>query len=635
MKNLINLRYQKTKKISICLFSMGLFFLVNPIFGQNTEMLFSNTTRDAIGFTGEQSIKLNNMIANPIYLDHFFLKVNELAEIQEDGNINVNFPDKTGAELFVAKEIQYKTAKDFMYFGELANCDEEKIGYIHLIAKNGNIFGQINIDEEIYELHDFGEHKNVLFKINPSIYTEAECGVTASNKNRKEPNPSLPIRTQNCNVRVLVLFTAAANSVGNPQNSANLFIQQTNQSIGNSAAQAHFVLAGVQELTGFTETLQNVGLIGPYAIDTTLDILQADTTARALRDSFKADLVVLLTDGNWWSLKTPTDSIGQYWGLSYLNYWGDADFGYALVEIDAGGGRYTFTHELAHNFGCKHDTDTEGAPNFVFEARGKKFHAPILKTRRTIMAGLKPNRERILHFSNSSVKFKGTKTGTANERENANQITAETCNIAAYRPFIPLMNVNIGGPVKGNNTGIYTWCVSITECPSPISIVWEYSINGINYYTWASNQNCITGNLPLDKNLWLRVTVVCDDGQIDVGWFYVLNQDVMRLCSIGTSELQGDDNSIIENTVEEFSFALYPNPAENLLTLEFETVANTATHISIVNLSSVVVQEIIQTATATSEAIQKSIDISALESAYYFIKVTIDGQSSTKSFIKI
>jgi hypothetical protein len=131
------------------------------------------------------------------------------------------------------------------------------------------------------------------------------------------------------------------------------------------------------------------------------------------------------------------------------------------------------------------------------------------------------------------------------------------------------------------------------------------------------------------------VTVVCDDGQIDVGWFYVLNQDAMRPCSIGTSELQGDGNSIIENTVEEFSFALYPNPAENLLTLEFETIANAATHISIVNLSGVVVQEIIQTATATSEAIQKSIDISALESGYYFIKVTIDGQSTTKSFIKI
>ena len=154
--------------------------------------LFNNITRSEIGFTQLQSKKLDRMIANPIYLSHYFVSVNDLIMLQEDGNILVNLPDKNTDELFMGNEIRYTSSDDFVFSGDLDICDELRMGYIHLIAKEGNVFGQINIEEEIYELQDFGGYKNVLFKIDPSIYTEAECGTEHGDPTEyKKENPKI------------------------------------------------------------------------------------------------------------------------------------------------------------------------------------------------------------------------------------------------------------------------------------------------------------------------------------------------------------------------------------------------------------------------------------------------------------
>jgi len=603
-------------------------FITFQSFGQRIENLFSSTTRAEIGFTLEQSEKLDRMIANPIYLNHFFVKVNKLSEIQDNGNITVNLPDKEEVEIFFGKDINYKTDDEFTYFGDFDPCGDERMGYLHLIAQDGNIFGQINIEEEIYELHDFGGNKNVLFKIDPYIYTEEECASNhefGGERNRHNKDQNINFRGGGCEVRVLVLFTAAADAVGNPQNSATLFIQQTNQIINNSEATLHFTLAGVEELIGFTET--NPALMGNYAaIRDTRNRLQMNANANTLRNTHQADLVVLLTDGNW----------GGIFGISFLDEWGNPDFGYAISEIDAAGGRFTFTHELAHDFGCKHDNDDRGAPDFVFDARGDDFWAPWYwpTRRRTVMRRLGDG-SRIMHFSNPDVKFKGKKTGEEDERENEDQLTAMGCTVSEYRPFTPPtpLTVNISGPHKGNNSGTYTWCVNIQNCDETPSILWEYSIDGINYFPWATNELCVTAPLPLDKSIFIRVTVTCGDEEV-IAWHFTLNIDEdpchpkLKLKSINDIEIISSQ-SFIEN-----SFKCYPNPVENILTVDFELMAEKSqVEIQMIDLTGKIVHQLVQK--EFSKGIySQSFDISSLKTGYYFVKAKIGDDLITKSVLK-
>jgi hypothetical protein len=335
-----------------------LFVCINMNAQQRTY-LFNQKSRIDLGLNSQQSDKLDTMLNNDIYLNHFFVEINSLVEIHEDGTIYVNLPDKQTDEFFVGKYIEYKDEDDFVYYGELDPCDENRHGTILLIEKNGNVFGQINIEEDIYELQDFGGHKNVLFKIDPEIYTESECGVGDSTQHNINMNP-IPLENRNsgiCNVRVLVLYTAAANAVNSdPANSATTFIEQTNQIMRNSHANVRFTLAGVELLEDFEE--ENTA-------SDTLDELKDNEDAQQLRNDFEANMVHLLTEAEW------PHGLGFAIGWSYTYNYGDPDFAYSLSNITASGGFYTFSHEIAHNFGCKHDNDDSGPEvGMVFSARG-------------------------------------------------------------------------------------------------------------------------------------------------------------------------------------------------------------------------------------------------------------------------
>jgi len=570
------------------------------------------------------------MIANPIYSNHFFVKVNNLSDVINGKALKVNLPDKQNIEVFYTKNTEYKSNNEFTYFGDFDPCGDDRMGYIPLIAKGGDVFGQINIEEEIYELQDLGGNKNVLFKIDPSIYTESECastheavGYQGTNQNEE---PEINFRSGGCNVRVLVLFTAAADAVGNPQNSATLFMQQTNQIINNSEATLHFTLAGVEELVGFIET-PPAGIGAGAAITDTRDRLRINAAANALRDFHQADLVVLLTDGNWPGIV----------GASFLDEWGDPDFGYVVSELDAAGGRFTFTHELAHDFGCKHNDHDAGPPQFVFEARGRSFLAPWYwpTRRKTTMARLEEGGTRIMHFSNPDVDFKGIATGLQ-DRNNANQLTNMGCAISDYRPFTPPnpFLIDIAGPVNGSNSGTYTWCVNIQGCQSTPTILWEYSIDGIHYYQWFTNQYCITAPMPMDASLWLRVTVTCGT-QVITDWHYTENSDGDPCNHMAQLSYVGTNTSNFKNTLNENSFNCFPNPVSNSLNLQFSVYDDqTNVEIQLIDITGKLIKQLVNDKFQIG-SYTKNIDISSLQNGYYLIKTKMGNELITKSIVKL
>lgn len=414
-----------------------------------------------------------------------------------------------------------------------------------------------------------------------------------------------------------MLYTSAANAVGNPYNKANLFIQQSNIIMQNSNADVTFSLAGVRSLSNFIEDdYQNT----TSHMKETLDSLRTFPLANQLRNELEADLVVLLTNGSW-------DS----YGIAFLDDWGNSEFGYAIAQINAAGGRFTFTHELAHLFGCKHNNDPRGAPKFNYSARGHSFYTGFLSlVKRSTLMNTLGRGNRTSHASNPLVNYQGKPTGTR-DRNNVSQLNAMVCTVANYRDYTPRIKVNIVGPTSGNNTGTYTWCANISNCTNPLYVYWEYSLDGFNYSPWTpSGQNCITGSLPHNQNLWLRVLASCNDG----------NTDASSLKVVNLSDLLGDSpidvlerRSNIEEQRSQDILTLYPNPVQNNLHYDINILSKSKVDIQLVDITG---KKITTFKRGVLEKGRHSFvyDISNLENGYYFIKAKVGNKTITKSIIK-
>jgi hypothetical protein len=72
-------KFQMSKTVTMLI----TFFMTIQIFGQERTNLFTSTSRAEIGFDQKQSEKLDKMVANPIYLSHFFVEVNKLIQVQK------------------------------------------------------------------------------------------------------------------------------------------------------------------------------------------------------------------------------------------------------------------------------------------------------------------------------------------------------------------------------------------------------------------------------------------------------------------------------------------------------------------------------------------------------------------------
>ncbi|MCP4219682.1 MAG: hypothetical protein GY765_33930 [bacterium] len=89
------------------------------------------------------------------------------------------------------------------------------------------------------------------------------------------------------------------------------------------------------------------------------------------------------------------------------------------------------------------------------------------------------------------------------------------------------MSVNISGPVKGNNSGTYTWCANVSNGTAS-SYFWQYRYStSESYRTWGSTQ-CMSAHLPLDRDLLLKVTVTDAAGNQATDTFFTMNLDTFK-----------------------------------------------------------------------------------------------------------
>ena len=221
-------------------------------------------------------------------------------------------------------------------------------------------------------------------------------------------------------IDILVLYTSQASTAAGGtaaiMSRIDASITQSNQSFANSNAGIYLHLVHARELA-FTEST---------SMSTMLSALRNNSTARALRNQYGADLVALLTGGT---------NTGGVAGIAYLMTsptTSFTDWAYSVTRQDQAL-FHTFAHEVGHNLGGHHDpgnASTQGAYSYSY---GHRFTAGGTQYR-TVMA-YAPG-ARISHFSNPSINFNGVATGTST-RDNARTIRNTRGLVSNFRDEIP------------------------------------------------------------------------------------------------------------------------------------------------------------------------------------------------------
>ena len=240
-----------------------------------------------------------------------------------------------------------------------------------------------------------------------------------------------------CKIRVLVMFTpAVAVGFADLNMAAQSYIDATNEAFTNSSAGSAVELAYVG-----TTTVNNNSPLS----DAVITQLKNPTDGYfdemfALRRQYAADFCVLIAG--------ITDNCGQAGGIS-------ADYASAFVTVSPNCALtlFTFPHELAHLYGCRHDLANDPNTTIAY-AHGYRNTS---ENWRTIMA-YQPN-IRINYFSNPAVMYTGvnaagTTMGTAAFENNARVITERHANMQKlYGPACGITRVYVktGGTGSGSS----------------------------------------------------------------------------------------------------------------------------------------------------------------------------------------
>ncbi len=549
-----------------------------PIFSEDEFLLEE--------LSDEQLHRLEGILQTYSMEDIIPIKINPLADVQVDGRIMVDIPgDDCEGRIFRKKGQKYASAEEFTWYGQIENyadlC-ECTYGGMMIMARAGEYLGQIQIEQNFYDLEDLGGGKRILLR-RPEGLIETTCALTLEGdgssgenntgmqENENGQNAAID-RDGNCDVRVLVVFAVQAQAnTANPANLANFDIDFTNQALRNSGVssnQLNFVLAAVEPIN-----IDETGLTMNQAVNAVL------LNAPARRDFHDADIVVMIVDRS-------TMSAGNVGGITA-----------ALGPIDAlaysvaprFSGAQTFAHEVGHIMGAAHEPcvaddaganccDTPGnGSGQCFDTPASFNHAhtwtevrrrwlcPDIETpRRTIMysAG---GPDRIDQYSNPNIDLNGDATGIATERDNARTLRDNACIVAAFRPDPSFFYVRTQGENFVCQTGAEVIHAVPYNAPGPYTYTWYVGTSttpagtGPNFTVFGTQYN--VGDV-----IDLQVDVTAAGGTLSASWFHQL-----------TVVLQGYNGfacalseEVTEDALEQ-SFEIMPNPFRENTQIAFTT----------------------------------------------------------------
>ena len=358
-----------------------------------------------------------------------------------------------------------------------------------------------------------------------------------------------------------------------------------------------------------------------------------NTQFQALRNSYGADVVVLLSSTTWINPTTGGTVFGSASGAVT-----NSENAYCVVSAPFSfAGRYTLAHEIAHTWGARHARVASGGDDDGFDcAHAHVFAGLSGPMQRTILGPLAIG-SRIPYFSNPSVLFDGVATGVADAgtasttaADNSRKIKNSTCDVQNYKQPLTLYaqingpaamcsmaNINYqawvtNGTNQNHTPATYVWSVS----PSPTGPFTTLATNGANN-AWVSATLGVPGS-----TFFLNLTITTNAGTTFTTSKAIL---VFSTCFDGG----GIDDRDMEATSIQYDPNLYiaPNPAQGIVRFGTKEVAKTIHNVSIYSSNGVLV---LSSSAIPADTKEITLDVSQIATGLYYAKFFTNQGVQTK-----
>jgi hypothetical protein len=358
-------------------------------------------------------------------------------------NIKILLPDGTEAQL-VRDGFEKRGPGDVAWRGRVANATESSVT---LTLQKGWVFGQIQIDERIYEIKPMRGGKVVIEELDTESFpacgnhekhlTDIGAAKDRSGEALAFDSPTPAAATTGV-IDLLSVYTPQARTAagGTSQMEAHIqaAVDATNTAFISSSMNVHFRLVHTAEVA-YNDT-------GELGAD--LDWVSNNTAVASLRDQYGADMVSLLVKNG-----------GNYCGIGYVqNNPGSsfASWAFQVTDMDCAVGNLTFAHEHGHNMGMEHNPENGPSPDSA--SYPHSFAHYIDGSYRTVMSYSNPCNlgcTRAALFSNPDIIHNDHVSGITGERHNA--LTGDFTGpiIADFRTeVLPLLSADTRFAVIGD-----------------------------------------------------------------------------------------------------------------------------------------------------------------------------------------
>lgn len=357
-------------------------------------------------------------LSNAISIQEIELDVNALCN-SDVVSLNIG-----GENIIVYRiNVVQNETKDYIYYAYESNDLEMSISKL-----GNNIQGIINTSFGSYIIETVGSDSYILVELDTDeIELDGPClesddnAVTLSELANSATTQSASSDMKY--VRVLVMYTTEALALAsNMTNKVYQEINNGNTSFKNSGINVRFELAYV----GQTEDSES-----NYDFSTLLSKFRGTDDGFAdevhsIRERYAADVCVLLVYRS------------GYCGMAKLN--ADKNSAFAVVKASSGcATKYSFTHEIGHNAGCRHDTLVDSSTKPYKYAHGYVHYTGTSSTSwRTMMAygdacnGNELHCQRIKYWSNPDVSYNGNPTGDETWSNNAKVWENNATNVSTF-----------------------------------------------------------------------------------------------------------------------------------------------------------------------------------------------------------
>lgn len=418
------------------------FILVYGMSALAQQRLFTVLDKNTTKLTVEESETVKQFTENPDVVSIDFIDIN-LDNLSETQSLSIDYNDQRTTVKRIG--IDERDRRDIGWFGVLS----DETGF-YLTELNGTYFSKFYLGESPYSIYSISTNLHLLIRFDEeAVVTKCLTGLHNGKLGKPDKLPREVTTPQNnnvflvddnCNLRVLILYTTAANTALNMQLISQGMVDEANLAYIQSQINFRMELARSLNIA-YTEvnTATNQTIYGATEpVQDDLIRVRNGTNGfgaiPALRNLYRADIVALVRQGGLGGSNT---FWGQAFGVPTGAFNPAPENGFVLLGNTTSttlvGGRFSFAHEIGHVQGARHDTHN-ATPNY---ARGFVINTGTNGIR-TIMATMGASCSntntgcRINFFSNPDVQFGGQFVGTATN-DNARRLDETSVIVRNFR----------------------------------------------------------------------------------------------------------------------------------------------------------------------------------------------------------